>query len=244
MVKSLLILFAFFKSVSTLAQNIPMYVEVKADSIINLLDNGNRSYSTNGFVMTYLRDCSLFIIDKYQGGNTFKYTFQVKNNKLSKTFVISENFFFGNLKYRSFFKNGIQDSVSFSFYSNGSIRSKETIKNGDISGPYQEFYITGKVRKEGYYSNGFSDGKEIQYWEDGKIFRIRNYKILKIDTGYLDTFIASDGVKLISRRFYKSVPEGDWFTYDKNSELATHVIYKEGILVRRVKVNFIIGNEY
>ena len=71
--------------------------------------------------------------------------------------------------YEAYYKNGIKDSVAYSYYEDKKIEMEERYKNGLMHGRFVYYHSHGGIYKTGVYLNGQMHGEFNTYYESGRL---------------------------------------------------------------------------
>ena len=105
-----------------------------------------------------------------------------EDNKFNGVLIKSEN---NDIVEISFYKNGISDGVSYTYYLNGDLKSVSTYRKGMIEGPQVLYRPNGKLESEQVFENN-SLVSEKYYDKNGK--RIKEYHFNKLRNGILKKY--------------------------------------------------------
>lgn len=121
-------------------------------------------------------------VEKIVNSDVTKKTFLAEDNKFNGVVVKTEN---NDIVEISFFKDGINDGVSYSYYLNGDLKSVTTYKKGTIEGPQLLYRPNGNLESEQVFENN-SLVNEKYYDKNGKI--TKEYHFNKLRNGILKKY--------------------------------------------------------
>lgn len=150
-------------------------------SIICLI--GSRIYSQNVFV-TYYPETNK-IRESYEGivnnGDTLKdgaYKIYHNNDSLWQIGCFRKDtltgqwldyFPSGQLKQKLYFKDGLLEDTSHSFYENGGIYQINVYKKDSLNGNCLTYFNNGLLKEENYYLKNLKNGEQKSYYQNGNI---------------------------------------------------------------------------
>ena len=172
--KKLLLFFAFFISLNTLAG--PKYFKY---------DNGDVEVVQN--FENNKREGNYLMVNKDKG------------DKEERTY--KNGVFEGPYKYyfndgsigEGTYKNGEAEGLHTLYYENGQIRVEVTYRNGKLEGAYKEYYKNGQISVEKTYKNDEEEGPYKEYYENGKIkvegtYKNGKLKIKRVERGRVGNY--------------------------------------------------------
>ena len=112
-------------------------------------------------------------------------------SEFTKGYLVSEEFFTGNIKNgpslkfypdstvaeRLIYKNNVPEGECIQYYPKGTISMKSNYLNGKFNGLFEVWYENGQIEFSGHYKNDVKDGIWFIYKNDGTV----KYKITYID---------------------------------------------------------------
>ncbi len=135
----------------------------------------------------------------------------------------------GNVKTVSDFKAGILDGQVLNYDEQGNKTSLETYKNGVKQGPYKVWHLNGKLKLEGYFYEDEFDSLWRYYDAMGVVVGEGKFKR---GTGSLTAWFPNG--KIMRKTLYKnSLKDGVEEIYNKQGELISRVLYKQGKEIER-----------
>ena len=87
----------------------------------------------------------------------------------------------GQLKGKSYYKDGRSDGLDENYYENGQLESKGSFKDGKEDGLWEYYHENSNLSKKVNYKNGQRDGREELYSENGKLYRTANFKVFQLE---------------------------------------------------------------
>ena len=111
-----------------------------------------------------------------------KKVFLAEDNKFSGVLVKNEN---NDIVEISFYKDGVSDGVSYTYYLNGDLKSVSTYRKGSIEGPQVLYRPNGNLESEQVFENN-SLVSEKYYDKNGKI--TKEYHFNKLRNGILKKY--------------------------------------------------------
>lgn len=112
-------------------------------------------------------------------------------SEFTKGYLVSEEFFTGNIKNgpslkfypdsivaeRLIYKNNVPEGECIQYYPKGTISMKSNYLNGKFNGLFEVWFVNGQIEFSGQYKNDVKDGIWFIYKNDGTV----KYKITYID---------------------------------------------------------------
>jgi antitoxin component YwqK of YwqJK toxin-antitoxin module len=112
-------------------------------------------------------------------------------SEFTKGYLVSEEFFTGNIKNgpslkfypdstvaeRLIYKNNVTEGECIQYYPKGTISMKSNYLNGKFNGRFEVWFVNGQIEFSGQYKNDVKDGIWFIYKNDGTV----KYKITYID---------------------------------------------------------------
>jgi len=136
---------------------------------------------------------------------------------------------------KAYFKDGIWDGPSVTYYENGNIRLNENYVKGERDGYYEESYYTGQVKEQGSYIYGKKDGPFFRYHENGllssKAFFVNGEKDGLYEEYRLDGSRVAQELRENGNYYQNSY-------YHLNGNLATQNTLENGIRVLCEEYNY------
>lgn len=154
-------------------------------------------------------------VEKIVNSDVTKKAFLAEDNKFNGVVVKTEN---NDIVEISFFKDGLNDGASYSYYLNGDLKSIATYKKGIIEGPQLLYRPNGNLESEQVFENN-SLINEKYYDKNGKI--TKEYHFSKLRNGIL-------------RKYYKNT--------EKMSSTSTVILRKDKI-DNVEKISFVFDGE-
>lgn len=165
-----------------------------------------------------------------------KKIFSAEDNKFNGALVKNEN---NDIVEISFYKNGISDGVSYTYYLNGDLKSVSTYRKGIIEGPQVLYRPNGKLKSEQVFENN-SLISEKYYDKNGKI--TKEYRFNKLRNGILKKYykdtekMSSTSTVMVNREKVDGVEkmsfifDGETKVFREDGTLMAILQYKDGSL--------------
>ena len=165
-----------------------------------------------------------------------KKIFSAEDNKFNGVLVKNEN---NDIVEISFYKNGISDGVSYTYYLNGDLKSVSTYRKGMIEGPQILYRPNGKLESEQVFENNFLISEKY-YDKNGKI--TKEYRFNKLRNGILKKYykdtekMSSTSTVMVNREKVDGVEkmsfifDGETKVFRENGTLMAILQYKDGSL--------------
>ena len=155
-----------------------------------------------------------------------KKVFSAEDNKFNGVLVKTEN---NDIVEISFYKDGVSDGVSYSYYLNGDLKSVSTYRKGTIEGPQVLYRPNGNLESEQVFENN-SLVSEKYYDKNGKI--TKEYHFNKLRNGILKKYykdsekMSSTSTVMVNKEKVDGVEKMS-FVFDGE----TKVVRKDGTLM-------------
>ena len=104
-----------------------------------------------------------------------KKIFSTEDNKFNGALVKNEN---NDIVEITFYKDGVSDGISYTYYLNGDLKSVSTYRKGMIEGPQVLYRPNGKMESEQVFENN-SLVSEKYYDKNGKITKEYHFNKLR-----------------------------------------------------------------
>jgi len=165
-----------------------------------------------------------------------KKVFSAEDNKFNGVLVKTEN---NDIVEISFYKDGISDGVSYSYYLNGDLKSVSTYRKGTIEGPQVLYRPNGNLESEQVFENN-SLVSEKYYDKNGKI--TKEYHFNKLRNGILKKYykdsekMSSTSTVMVNKEKVDGVEkmsfvfDGETKVFRKDGSLMAILQYKDGSL--------------
>ena len=165
-----------------------------------------------------------------------KKIFSAEDNKFNGALVKNEN---NDIVEISFYKNGISDGVSYTYYLNGDLKSVSTYRKGMIEGPQILYRPNGKLESEQVFENNFLISEKY-YDKNGKI--TKEYRFNKLRNGILKKYykdtekMSSTSTVTVNREKVDGVEkmsfifDGETKVFREDGTLMAILQYKDGSL--------------
>ena len=165
-----------------------------------------------------------------------KKIFSAEDNKFNGVLVKNEN---NDIVEISFYKDGVSDGVSYTYYLNGDLKSVSTYRKGMIEGPQVLYRPNGKMESEQVFENNCLVSEKY-YDKNGKI--TKEYHFNKLRNGifkkyYKDTEkMSSTSTVTVNREKVDGVErmsfvlDGETKVFRKDGTLMAILQYKDGSL--------------
>ena len=175
-------------------------------------------------------------VEKIVNSDVTKKTFLAEDNKFNGVVVKTEN---NDIVEISFFKDGINDGVSYTYYLNGDLKSIATYKKGTIEGPQLLYRPNGNLESEQVFENN-SLVNEKYYDKNGKI--TKEYHFNKLRNGILKKYykdtekMSSTSTVMVRRDKVDNVEkmsfifDGETKVFREDGTLMAILQYKDGSL--------------
>ena len=82
----------------------------------------------------------------------------------------------GQLKEKSYYKNGKREGTWVTYYDNGQLMSEGDYKNDEREGTWVTYWKNGQLFSKGNYTNGKQEGTWVTYWSNGQLWKKGDYK--------------------------------------------------------------------
>jgi len=163
-----------------------------------------------------------------------KKVFSAEDNKFNGVLVKNEN---NDIIEISFYKDGVSDGVSYTYYLNGDLKSVSTYRKGTIEGPQVLYRPNGNLESEQVFENN-SLVSEKYYDKNGKI--TKEYHFNKLRNGILKKYykdsekMSSTSTVMVNREKVDGVEkmafvfDGETKVFRKDGSLMAILQYKDG----------------
>ena len=157
----------------------------------------------------------------------------------------------GQLRQKSFFKDGELDGPYEDYYENSQLWNKgtytdgerhgpwesyhengqlgwrEIYKDGELDGPYESYFENGQLRNKTTYTAGEYEGVREVYFANGQVRHIQVYRAGVREDGRVDTYWENG--QLESTGLFKDAKrEGPYESYHENGQLNEKGTHKDG----------------
>ena len=141
------------------------------------------------------------------------------------------------IREKTYQKGEISSDISYSYYKNGAINSKQSFKNGLVNGKWVKFYVNGEIKSEKNYKNDKLEGEWIEWHPNGEKALKANYKNDKLDGKWIKWPILP---QILFNGFYDWEGEPGEFRWADNSE-TNITLYNYADSVQTINISFILG---
>jgi hypothetical protein len=110
---------------------------------------------------------------------------------------------------------------------NGQLRQKSFFKDGELDGPYESYFENGQLRNKTTYTAGEYEGVREVYFANGQVRHIQVYRAGVREDGRVDTYWENG--QLESTGLFKDAKrEGPYESYHENGQLNEKGTHKDG----------------
>lgn len=134
----------------------------------------------------------------------------------------------GNLKSESWYKDGVQDSVSRMYSSDGILVEEVHYAHGELNGEVKRWYENGQIYQEGQYVDGMMDGSWLVFYGDGNLAA---KAFFDHGTG-VQTSYEHSGYKCLVTNYVDNQKHGKETYYNPDGAVTRVAIYENGEWVR------------
>ena len=120
----------------------------------------------------------------------------------------------GSGKSREYYAHGVREGKFYWYYSNGKLKAEKNYTNGKLDGWLRYYFESGIIKEEHHITAGILDGISNYYYKNGGLHESRNYRkgiLISRDTvAYDSTFVPTLSSQSVVKRKTGNIHNDDY----------------------------------
>ena len=127
-------------------------------------------------------------------------------------------------------------SGAVAYHDNGQLKEKSYYKNGKEEGTWVSYWSNGQLWWKGDYVNGEREGTWVSYWDDGQLLYKGNYRKGEREGAWVSYWC--NGQLSEKGKYENGQREGTWVSYNEDGSKNTDWsgVYRNGEKVSKVSI--------